>query len=142
MSDETTDATETVELTPELEEIFSKLDALPIGQASKLVKAMENRWGVSSAGGGGAVMMAPSDQGGAVAAEKTSFDVLLKEQGGNKIQVIKAVREITGLGLKEAKALVDGVPGTPGKLKEGVSKEEAEEVKTKIEEVGGACEIK
>jgi len=142
MSEETTEATETVELTPELEDIFTKLNALPLGEASKLVKAMEDRWGVSAAGGG-AMMVAPSgDEGGAAVAEKTSFDVLLKEQGGNKIQVIKAVREITGLGLKEAKALVDGVPGTPGKLKEGVSKDEAEEVKTKIEEVGGVCEIK
>jgi large subunit ribosomal protein L7/L12 len=141
MSEETTEATETVELTAELEDIFTKLNALPLGEASKLVKAMEERWGVSAAGGGGAVQVIQDDGGGAVA-EKTSFDVLLKEQGGNKIQVIKAVREITGLGLKEAKALVDGVPGTPGKLKEGVSKEEAEEVKTKIEEVGGVCEIK
>jgi large subunit ribosomal protein L7/L12 len=142
MSEETTEATETVELTAELEDIFTKLNALPLGEASKLVKAMEERWGVSAAGGGGVMMAAPTDGDGPVAAEKTSFDVLLKEQGGNKIQVIKAVREITGLGLKEAKALVDGVPGTPGKLKEGVSKEEAEEVKTKIEEVGGVCEIK
>ena len=141
MSEETTDTTETVELTPELEAIFTQLDALPIGQASKLVKAMEDRWGVSAAGGGGVVMAAATDEGGP-AAVQTSFDVLLKEQGGNKIQVIKAVREITGLGLKEAKGLVDGVPGTPGKLKEGVSQEEADEVKTKIEEVGGVCEIK
>ena len=142
MSEETTDATETVELPAELEDIFTKLNALPLGEASKLVKAMEERWGVSAAGGGGAVMVAASDEGGGAAAVQTAFDVLLKEQGGNKIQVIKAVREITGLGLKEAKALVDGVPGTPGKLKEGVSQEEATEVKTKIEEVGGVCEIK
>ena len=120
MADESTEsATETeVELEPDLEEIFTKLDALPIGRAARLVKAMEERWGVSAAAPV-AVAAAPG-AGEAAVEEQTAFDVYLKEQGANKIQVIKAVREITALGLKEAKALVDGVPGTPGKVKEGV----------------------
>jgi large subunit ribosomal protein L7/L12 len=137
------DATETVELEADLQELFQKLDALPIGRAAKLVKAMEVRWGVSAKGGGGVMMAAgPAGGGAAAAAEQTAFDVFLKEQGANKIQVIKVVRELTGLGLKEAKALVDAVPGTPGKLKEKITKEEAADIKKKIEEVGGVIEIK
>jgi len=136
------ESTETVELEADLQELFQKLDALPIGRAAKLVKAMEVRWGVSAKGGGGVMMAAGPAAGAPAAEEKTTFDVFLKEQGANKIQVIKVVRELTALGLKEAKALVDAVPGTPGKLKEGATKDEADEIKKKVEEVGGVIEIK
>ncbi|MCI0342353.1 MAG: 50S ribosomal protein L7/L12 [Planctomycetales bacterium] len=127
----------------DLEDLFQKLDALPIGRASKLVKALEERWGVSAAAPV-AVAAMPGGGGGAAEEkkeEKTSFNVFLKDSGANKIQVIKVVREITALGLKEAKALVDGVPGTPGKLKENLPKEEADAIKKKVEEAGGQVTI-
>ncbi|MEO0480775.1 MAG: 50S ribosomal protein L7/L12 [Planctomycetota bacterium] len=136
MSEETS----TVELDSDLEEIFTKIDGLTLGQASQLVKAMEDRWGVSAAApAGGMMMAAPADGGGAAAEEKTEFDVVLKAAGGNKIAVIKEVRAITGLGLKEAKALVEEAPKP---LKEGVSKDEAEELKKKLEEAGAEIELK
>ncbi len=128
---------ETVTLEPELEEIFTKIDALPLGKAAQLVKAMEARWGVSAA-----APVAIAAAGGAAAApaeEKTSFDVVLKSGGANKINAIKVVREITGLGLKEAKALVDEAPKP---VKEGVSKAEAEEIKKKLTEAGAEVEVK
>jgi large subunit ribosomal protein L7/L12 len=137
MSEEST--TPTVELDAELEEIFTKLDALPIGRAAKLVKALEERWGVSAAAPAAVAMVAP---GAAAAAdepeEKTSFDVVLKGPGDKKIAVIKAVRQITGLGLKEAKELVDSAPS---KVKEGVSKDEAENVIKELEEAGAVVEL-
>ena len=131
--------TETVTLDADLEDIFNKIDGLSLGKAAQLVKAMEERWGVSAAapvavaaaGGGGG-----GDGGGAE--EKTEFNVVLKEPGGQKINVIKAVREITGLGLKEAKALVDEAPKP---IKEGVDKAEAEELKKKLEEAGATVEL-
>jgi large subunit ribosomal protein L7/L12 len=131
--------TQTVELDAELEEIFTKLDALPLGRAAKLVKALEERWGVSAAAPA-AVAMAPAagDGGGEAAEEKTSFDVVLKAAGDKKIAVIKAVRAITGLGLKEAKEMVDGAPS---KVKEGAAKDEAEEVKKQLEEAGAVVEL-
>jgi len=131
---------QTVELDGELEKIFEALNALPISKAAKLVKAMEERWGVSAAapvavvaGGGGGGGAATEEK-----AEKTSFDVILKAAGDKKIQVIKVVRTVTGLGLKEAKDLVDGAPG---KVKQGVSKEEAEKVKKELEESGATVEL-
>jgi len=131
--------TQTVELDAELEEIFTKLDALPLGRAAKLVKALEERWGVSAAAPV-AVAAAPAagDGGGEAAEEKTSFDVVLKSAGDKKIAVIKAVRAITGLGLKEAKEMVDGAPS---KVKEGVAKDEAEDVKKQLEEAGAVVEL-
>jgi len=130
-----------VELAPELESIFKSLDGLTLGQAALLVKALEARWGVSAAapvavaaagaGGGGA---AP-----AAAEEKTTFDVVLKSAGQQKIQVIKVVRAITGLGLKESKDLVDGAPKA---VKTGVSKEDAEKIKKELTEAGAEIEIK
>ena len=137
MSEETS----TVELDADLEEIFTKIDGLTLGQASQLVKAMEDRWGVSAAApAGGMMIAAPGAAGGGEAAEeKTEFDVILKAPGGNKIAVIKEVRGITGLGLKEAKALVEEAPKP---LKEGVSKDEAEELKKKLEEAGAEIELK
>jgi len=132
----------TVELDAELEEIFNKLDALPIGRAARLVKALEARWGVSAAApvavaaaGGGAAAAGPAAP---AKEEKSTFDVVLKSAGDKKIQVIKAVRQITGLGLKEAKDLVDGAPG---KVKEGVAKEEAEKIKKELEEAGAVVEL-
>jgi large subunit ribosomal protein L7/L12 len=137
MSEENT--TQTVELDTDLEEIFQKLDALPIGKAAKLVKALEERWGVSAAAPAAVAVAAPAAGGGeAEEAEQTSFDVVLKAQGDKKIAVIKAVRALTGLGLKEAKDLVDGVPS---KVKEGVDKDEAEKVKKELEEAGAVVEI-
>jgi large subunit ribosomal protein L7/L12 len=125
----------TVELPADLEEIFTKLDALSLGKAAELVKAMEDRWGVSAAAPAAVAVAAPA---AAEEEEKTSFDVILKAPGGAKIQVIKAVREITGLGLKEAKALVDEAPKP---VKEGASKEDAEEVKKKLVDAGADVEI-
>ncbi|PIE23499.1 MAG: 50S ribosomal protein L7/L12 [Planctomycetota bacterium] len=137
MSEETI---EKVELDSELEEIFEKLDKLSLGSAAKLVKALEERWGVSAAAPAAVAVAAPGAGGGDDAApEKTEFDVILKAPGGTKIQVIKAVREITSLGLKEAKALVESAP-TP--VKEGVSKDEAETVQKKLEEAGAEVEVK
>ena len=118
--------------------MIEEIKALTVLELADLVKAIEEEFGVSAAAPvavvGGAVA------GGAAAAEeKTDFEVVLAEAGAEKIKVIKVVREITGLGLKEAKDLVDGAPKT---LKEGASKEEAEEIKTKLEEVGAKVELK
>ena len=129
----------TVTLDPELEQLFAQLDKLHLGRAAQLVKAMENRWGVSAAA---PVAVAAAGVAAAAAApveEKTSFDVVLKSGGANKINVIKAVRELTSLGLKEAKALVEEAPKT---IKEGVTKEEADKVKAKLVEAGAEVEIK
>jgi large subunit ribosomal protein L7/L12 len=125
----------TVALPDDLEEIFTKLDALSLGKAAELVKAMEDRWGVSAAAPAAVAMAAPAD---AEEEEKTAFDVILKAPGGAKIQVIKVVREITGLGLKEAKGLVDEAPKP---VKEGASKEDAEEILAKLVAAGAEAEI-
>lgn len=103
---------------------------------NELVKACEEEFGVSAAA---AVVAGGAVAGGAAAEEKTEFDVVLASAGDNKIKVIKVVREITGLGLKEAKEIVDGAPKT---LKEGVSKDEAEDMKAKLAEVGATAEVK
>ena len=117
--------------------IIEELKGLTVLELSELVHAVEDEFGVSAAA---AVAVAgPAADGGAGAAEQTEFDVVLKAAGGNKIAVIKAVREITGLGLKEAKAIVDEAPKT---LKEAVSKDDAEAIKTKLSEVGAEVEIK
>jgi large subunit ribosomal protein L7/L12 len=134
------DNVQTVELDAELEKIFEQLNALPISRAAQLVKAMEARWGVSAAAPV-AMAVAPGAGGGAAAEakeEKTSFNVMLKAVGDKKIQVIKVVRTVTGLGLKEAKDLVDGAPS---KVKEGVPKEEAEKIKKELEESGATVEL-
>ncbi len=117
--------------------IIEELKVLTVLELSELVKAVEEEFGVSAAA---AVAVAAPVAGGAAAAEeKTEFDVILASAGAEKIKVIKAVREITGLGLAEAKALVDGAPKT---LKEAVSKDEAEAMKAKLEEVGAGVELK
>jgi large subunit ribosomal protein L7/L12 len=129
-----------VVLDAELEDIFKKIDGLSLGKAAQLVKAMEARWGVSAAA---PVAVAAPAGGGAAAAPaaagKTEFTVVLKDGGANKINVIKVVREITGLGLKEAKALVDEAPKP---VKEGVNKDEANELKKKLTEAGATVELK
>ena len=128
----------TIELEADLQTIADQLDGLTLLQASKLVKYLEDKWGVSAAAPV-AVAAAPADGGGGGEEEKTSFDVILTAAGDKKIQVIKEVRAITGLGLKEAKEVVDGAPKA---VKEGASKEEAEELKTQLEGAGASVEIK
>lgn len=129
MSEETT-----IELEPELQKIAEQLDGLTLLQASKLVKALEDKWGVSAAAPAAVAVAAPV----AAEEEKTSFDVILEAIGDKKIQVIKEVRSITGLGLKEAKALVDQAPKV---VKEGLSAEEAETIKGQLEGAGASVRI-
>ena len=122
------------------EQVVDYLSNLPVIQLADLIKTLEDKWGVKAAPV--AVAAGPAAGPAAAAApaeEKTEFNVDLKEAGGNKIAVIKVVREITGLGLKEAKDLVEGAPKT---LKEGVSKAEAEDMKKKLEEAGAKIELK
>ena len=116
--------------------IVEELKGLTVLELSELVHAVEEEFGVSAAA---AVAVAAPVEGAAAAAEQTEFDVILKSAGAEKIKVIKVVREITGLGLKEAKALVDGAPKA---VKEAVSKDEAESIKAKLAEVGAEVEIK
>jgi large subunit ribosomal protein L7/L12 len=125
----------TVELDAELQKIADKLDTLSLLQASKLVKHLEQKWGVSAAA---PVAMAAAAAPAAAVEEKTSFDVILEAAGDKKIQVIKEVRAITGLGLKEAKDLVDGAPKP---IKQGATKDEAADIKTKVEAAGGTVKI-
>ena len=118
------------------DQVIDFLSALSIMEMTELVKELEDKWGVSAA----AVAVAGPGGGAAEAVEeKTEFDVILKDGGAKKIGVIKIIREITGLGLKEAKALVDEAPNT---VKEAISKEEAEDIKKRIEEAGGSVEVK
>ncbi len=118
-----------------IEELLEKIDSLKVAELAELVKAIEEKYGVSAVA---AAAPAAGAAGAAAEEEKTSFDVVLKDAGANKIQVIKVVRDATGLGLKEAKELVDGAPKT---VKEGASKEEAEELKAKFSEVGAVVEL-
>lgn len=120
------------------EDILNAISEMTVMDVVDLISAMEEKFGVSAAA---AVAAAPAAAGdaGAAAAEQTEFDVILAEAGANKVAVIKAVRAITGLGLKEAKAAVDGAPST---LKEGVEKEEADKIKAQLEEAGAKAELK
>src|SRR5947207_10507779 len=123
----------------DLQKIVDDLSALTVLEAAELSKLLEEKWGVSAAA---AVAVAAPAGGGAAAAaveEKTEFDVILTGDGGKKINVIKEVRAITGLGLTEAKALVEGAPKA---VKEGVNKDEAEKLKKQIEDAGGTVELK
>lgn len=117
--------------------LIEEIKVLSVLELSELVKAVEEEFGVSAAAA--VAVAAPAAGGAAAAAEKSEFDVVLASAGAEKIKVIKAVREITGLGLAEAKALVDGAPKT---LKEAVSKDEADSMKAKLEEVGATVELK
>ena len=123
----------------DLEKIAEDLSALTVIEAAELSKLLEEKWGVSAAAAPVAVAVAGGDAGGAAAAEKTEFDAVLTAAGASKINVIKEVRAITGLGLKEAKDLVEAAPKA---VKEGVAKDEAEEIKKKLEEAGATVEIK
>ncbi len=116
--------------------IVEELKTLTVLELSELVHAVEDEFGVSAAAA--VAVAAPAAGGAAAAEEKTEFDVVLKEVGAEKIKVIKVVREVTGLGLAEAKAIVDGAPKT---LKEAAAKEEAEEIKAKFAEVGATIEL-
>ena len=120
------------------EQVVEFISNMTVLELSEFIKELEEKFGVSAAAPAAAmVMAAPAD--GAAAEEKTEFDVILKEAGANKIGVIKVVRALTSLGLKEAKEKVDGCPST---LKEGVSKEEAEEAKKQLTEAGAVVEVK
>jgi large subunit ribosomal protein L7/L12 len=124
----------------DITKLVDQLSELTVLEAADLAKALEEKWGVSAAA---AVAAAPAAAGGGAAApaaeEKTEFDVILTGDGGKKINVIKEVRAITGLGLGEAKALVEGAPKA---VKEGVNKDEAEKIKKQIEDAGGTVELK
>jgi len=120
-------------------EILDAVSAMSVLDLSELIKDMEEKFGVSAAAAAVAVAAAPAAAGGAAAAEKTEFTVMLTASGDNKVNVIKAVREITGLGLKEAKDLVDGAPKP---IKEGVAKAAAEEALAKLKEAGATAELK
>ena len=122
-----------------MNELVDALSGLTILEVSQLVKTLEEKWGVSAAAPVAvAAVGAPAAGGAAPAAEKDEFTIVLKTAGDKKIQVIKVVRELTGLGLKEAKDLVDGPPKP---VKEGVAKAEAEDMKKKLEEAGGVVEL-
>jgi large subunit ribosomal protein L7/L12 len=120
------------------EDLIKELSAKPIMEVVELVKMLEEEWGVSAAAPV-AVAAAAGGDAGEAAVEKDEFDVVMTSFGGNKVSVIKAVRTITGLGLKEAKDTVEGAPST---IKEGVSKSEAEEFKKQLEEAGATVELK
>jgi large subunit ribosomal protein L7/L12 len=121
------------------EEIMQAIESMTVLELSELVKAMEEKFGVSAAAPVAVAAAAPAAAGGAAAEEQTEFDVILKSAGDKKIGVIKVVREVTGLGLKEAKALVDEAPKP---VKEKIPKAEAEELKAKLEEAGAQVELK
>ena len=119
-----------------IEQILEAIESMKVTELNELVKAAEEKFGVSASA---PVMVAGAAGGAAAAEEKTEFDVVLANAGASKVGVIKAVREVTGLGLKEAKEVVDNAPKT---LKEGVSKEEADQIKEKLEAAGASVEVK
>ena len=124
----------------DIQKIAEDLSSLTVLEAAELAKLLEDKWGVSAAAAPVAVAaVGGGDAGGSAAEEKDEFDVILASPGGSKINVIKEVRTITGLGLKEAKDLVEGAPKA---VKEGVAKAEAEELKAKLEEAGATVELK
>lgn len=125
-----------VEVPEKYKSVVAALETLTVVEIADLVKLLESKWGVSAAA---PVVAAVAGSGAAAEEEKTSFNVELSEAGSNKIGVIKAVREITGLGLKEAKDMVDAAPKV---IKEGVTKAEAEDMKKKLEEAGGKVALK
>ena len=123
----------------DLQSIAENLSSLTVMEAAQLVKMLEEKWGVSAAAPVAVAAAGPAAAAAPAAEEKTEFEVVLKEVGDNKINVIKVVREVTSLGLKEAKDLVDGAPKT---IKEGVTKDDAEAMKKKFEAVGAKVEVK
>ncbi|PQO31861.1 50S ribosomal protein L7/L12 [Bremerella cremea] len=134
------EATATVEVSEEIKGLGDQIAGLTLKQAVELGDYLKDAHGIEAAAGGGVVMAGGgADAGAAAAVEQTEFDVVMTDFGAQKIGVIKVVRGITGLGLKEAKDMVEGVPS---KIKEGVSKEDAEKVKKELEEAGAVVEIK
>ena len=125
-------------MSEKVEKLMEEIKSITVLELSELVKALEEEFGVSAAAPV-AVAAAPAGGAAGAAEEKSEFEVVLSSAGDKKLQVIKVVREITGLGLKEAKALVDGAPKT---LKEGVSKNDADDMKKKLEEAGAKVELK
>ncbi len=121
------------------DELIETLSAMSIMEVTELVSALEEKWGVSAAAAAAPVVMAAGDAGGEAAEAKDEFDVVLTSFGDNKVAVIKAVRAITGLGLKEAKEMVEGAPST---VKEAATKDESEELKKQLEEAGAQVELK
>ena len=121
------------------DELIETLSAMSIMEVTELVSALEEKWGVSAAAAAAPVVMAAGDAGGEAAEVKDEFDVVLTSFGDNKVAVIKAVRAITGLGLKEAKEMVEGAPST---VKEAATKDESEELKKQLEEAGAQVELK
>ena len=122
----------------DIAKFLEQIDALTVVELAELVKGIEEKYGVSAAAVAAPAAGGAAGAGDAGAAEKTSFDVVLKSEGGNKVAVIKVVKDITGLGLMEAKTLVSEAPKT---IKEGVSKDEAEEIKAKLVEAGAEVEL-
>jgi large subunit ribosomal protein L7/L12 len=139
MGEATEAAAPATEISEKVQKILDAVADLSLMEAAELVKAFEEKFGVSAAPVAAAAPAAGAVAEEETAAEKTEFDVVLKEVGGQKLQVIKTVREFTTLGLKEAKALVDSAPKP---VKEGCSKEESEKIKAKLEEVGATVEVK
>lgn len=127
------------EFSPEIKELAEKIVNMTVKDAQSLVDCLKDEHGIEPAGGGAVMVAGPAGDGGGAAEEKSSFDVVLAAAGDKKIQVIKAVRAATGLGLKEAKELVDNAPKP---VKEGLGKEEAEQLKKELEEAGGVVELK
>lgn len=132
------DQEEKPEVSKALQAIIDNLDKLTLLEASQLVKALEDHWGVSAAAPAVAVAAAPAEGGADAADEKTEFNVTLKDAGAQKVAVIKAVKELTGLGLGEAKALVDNAPSV---IKEKVGKDDAEAAKKALETAGATVEV-
>ena len=123
----------------DLKAFADQLVNLTVKEVNELAKILKDEYGIEPAAAAVAVAVGGGDGGGAAAAEKTSFDVILKAPGGAKLAIVKLVKELTGLGLKEAKDLVDGAPKA---VKEGVSKEEANSIKQQLEEAGAEVEVK
>lgn len=121
------------------EEILETISNMTVMEVVDLISAMEEKFGVSAAAAVAAAPAAAGDAGGEAAAEKDEFNVVMSSFGGNKVAVIKVVRAVTGLGLKEAKEMVEGAPST---IKEGAAKDEAEDIKKQLEEAGATVELK
>lgn len=139
MSEEQVEAKEEVKLEGKMAEFVDWVETISVLELSQLVKALEDRLGVTAAAPAAVAVAAPAGGDEGEAAEQTEFDVVLTAAGGQKIQVIKELRTLTGLGLKEAKELVDSAPTA---VKEGASKEEADSIKGKLEGVGASVELK
>jgi large subunit ribosomal protein L7/L12 len=139
MSEETVEVQEEVKLEGKMAEFVDWVETISVLELSQLVKALENRLGVTAAAPAAVAVAAPAGDEGGAAAEQTEFEVMLVAAGGSKIQVIKELRSLTGLGLKEAKGLVDSAPTS---VKAGISKEDADSIKEKLEGVGASVEVK